>query len=47
MCEKDGKEVPIGESAKGYEIAKGRVVVVGKDELVAADPEANRLLEIG
>lgn len=41
-----GEEVPWDATVKGYEYEKGHYVVIGKDELEAAAPEANKAVEI-
>ncbi|MBL8952058.1 MAG: Ku protein [Myxococcaceae bacterium] len=46
VCELDGKEVPYAHIAKGYELSKGKVVMVGRDELKALDPKADKTIAI-
>src|ERR1043165_1240405 len=46
VCELDGKEVPYEHVAKGYEVSKGRVVMVGRDELKALDPVGDKSITI-
>lgn len=46
VCELDGKEVPYQHIAKGYEVSKGRVVIVGRDELEALDPVKDKTIAI-
>ena len=46
VSEQSGEEVPTDQIVKGYEIAKGRYVVVEKDELDAIAPKATRTIEI-
>ncbi len=46
VSEQTGEEVPMDQIVKGYEIAKGRYVVVEKDELDAIAPKATRNIEI-
>jgi DNA end-binding protein Ku len=41
-----GEEVPWDATVKGYEYEKGHYVVIGKDELEAAAPEATKAVEI-
>ncbi len=41
-----GEEVPWDATVKGYQYEKGQYVVIGKDELQAAAPEATRTVEI-
>jgi DNA end-binding protein Ku len=46
VCEVDGKEVPYEHVAKGYEVAKGEIVVIGRDELKAVDPVADKTIAV-
>jgi len=46
VSEQTGEEVPMDQIVKGYEIAKGRYVIVEKDELDAIAPKATRNIEI-
>ena len=46
VCSADGEEVPYEEIAKGYEIGKGRYVMIDPDELDALDPEATHTIDI-
>lgn len=46
FCSLDGKEVPYEEIVRGYEIAPGRYVVVGQEELEALDPESTRRIDV-
>ncbi|MGZ8763007.1 MAG: non-homologous end joining protein Ku [Acidimicrobiia bacterium] len=46
VSEQSGEEVPTDQIVKGYEISKGRYVVVEKDELDAIAPKATRNIEI-
>src|SRR5579875_168168 len=46
VCSVDGEEVEYGELAKGYEVSKGRYVVVEPQELEALWPEASRRVDI-
>ncbi len=46
VSEQTGEEVPMDQIVKGYEISKGRYVVVEKDELDAIAPKATRNIEI-
>lgn len=46
VCEIDGKEVPYEHIAKGYEISKGKVVIVAKDELKALAPVSDKTISI-
>lgn len=42
----DGKSVPWGDIVKGYEISKGKFIVVDDDDFKAAAPEMSRVLEM-
>jgi DNA end-binding protein Ku len=46
VCELDGKEVPYEHVSKGIEVSKGEVVVIGRDELKAVDPVADKTIGI-
>jgi DNA end-binding protein Ku len=46
VSEKSGDEVPMDKIVKGYEVAKGRYVVVEKDELDALAPKASHTIDI-
>src|ERR1043165_4219438 len=46
VCELDGKEVPYEHVAKGYELAKGKVVLISREELKALDPVADKTISI-
>lgn len=46
VCEVDGKEVPYEHIAKGYEVTKGKVVVLSRDELKALDPVSDKAISI-
>jgi DNA end-binding protein Ku len=46
ICSKEGKEVPSDEVVKGYEVTKGKYVVLEKEEIAAAAGAASRLIEI-
>ncbi len=46
VSEQTGEEVPPGKIVKGYEIEKGRYVVVEKSELEALAPKASHTIEI-
>lgn len=43
---KDGKEVPWERIVKGYEVEKGKYVLLSKDELKAANPKATQAIDI-
>jgi DNA end-binding protein Ku len=46
VCSADGEEVPWEHTVKGYEISKGRYVMLKRDELEKSDPVATRTIEI-
>jgi DNA end-binding protein Ku len=46
VCELDGKEVPYEHVAKGYEVSKGEVVVIGRDELKAVESVADKTIAV-
>lgn len=46
VAEDSGKEVDYDDIVKGYEIAKGRYVMVEAEELESVDPEASRTIDI-
>jgi DNA end-binding protein Ku len=46
VCKKDGAEVPYEHIVKGYEVSKGKSVVLTKKELAALDAEATRAIDI-
>src|SRR5512138_346185 len=46
FCSAEDEEVPYDEIVKGYEISKGRYVMVTPEELEAFDPKATRTVEI-
>ena len=46
VSEKSGKEVPYEKVVKGYELTKGKYVMITKEELEAASPKASRMIEI-
>ncbi|HWF24586.1 MAG TPA: Ku protein [Solirubrobacteraceae bacterium] len=46
VCAKEGKEVPYKEVAKGYEVRKGRYVVLSEDEIDAAAGERSHVIEL-
>jgi DNA end-binding protein Ku len=46
VSEQTGEEVPPGKIVKGYEVEKGRYVVVEKSELEALAPKASHTIEI-
>ncbi len=46
ICSAEDVEVPYEHVVKGYELARGRYVVVTPEELAALDPKATRTIEI-
>jgi DNA end-binding protein Ku len=46
VCSADGQEVPWEHTVKGYEISKGRYVMLKRDELEKFDPAGTRTIEI-
>ena len=46
VCAEEGTEVPWDEIAKGYEVSRGKYVMVTREELEALDPKATRAIEI-
>jgi DNA end-binding protein Ku len=46
VCDVDGKEVPWEEVAKGYELSRGKQVVITPEELETIDPAATRTIAI-
>jgi DNA end-binding protein Ku len=46
FCPKENKEVPTKQIVKGYEVSKGKFVVLEKEEIDAAAGERSRLIEI-
>jgi DNA end-binding protein Ku len=46
VSEKTGREVPYDKIVKGYEISKGKYVVVDPDELDAMAPDDTRVIDI-
>lgn len=46
VCTKDGQVIPWADTVKGYEVQKGRYVVIEPDELKAVMPESDRKIRI-
>jgi DNA end-binding protein Ku len=46
FCSAEDREVPYDEIVKGYEISRGRYVMITPEELEAYDPKATRTVEI-
>lgn len=46
LCSKEGKEVPYREVVKGYEVSRGKFVVLTKEEVAAADGAAAHVIDV-
>jgi DNA end-binding protein Ku len=46
VAERSGREVPYAQIVKGYEVAKGKVVIVEPEELETLEPKKTRTIEI-
>jgi DNA end-binding protein Ku len=46
VAERSGREVPFQKIVKGYEVAKGKVVLIEPKELEAIEPKKNRTIEL-
>jgi DNA end-binding protein Ku len=46
FCEAEDKEIPYEEIVKGFELARGRYVMITPEELEQLDPKATRTIEI-
>src|SRR6516164_1977298 len=46
VAERSGREVPWKKIERGFEVGKGRYVVLSEDELAAAAPDKTRTIEI-
>src|ERR671932_496661 len=46
VSEKTGKEVDYDDIVKGYEVSKGKIVMVDQDELEQFEPRATRTIDI-
>jgi DNA end-binding protein Ku len=46
VCVQEGKEVPYGETVKGFEVSSGSYVTLSKEEIAAADGPGARMIEI-
>ncbi len=46
VCVQEGKEVPYGETVKGFEVSSGSYVTLSKDEIAAADGPGAHMIEI-
>jgi DNA end-binding protein Ku len=46
ICTQEGKEVPYGETVKGFEVSSGSYVTLSKEEIATADGPGAHLIEI-
>src|SRR5665213_377891 len=46
VCVQEGREVPYGETVKGFEVSSGSYVTLSKEEIAAADGPGARMIEI-
>jgi DNA end-binding protein Ku len=46
ICTQEGKEVPYGETVKGFEVSSGSYVTLSKEEIAAADGPGAHMIEI-
>jgi DNA end-binding protein Ku len=46
VAERSGREVPFQKIVKGYEVSKGKVVLIEPKELAALEPKKNRTIEL-
>jgi DNA end-binding protein Ku len=46
VCMQEGKEVPYGETVKGFEVSSGSYVTLSKEEIAAADGPGAHMIEI-
>jgi DNA end-binding protein Ku len=46
VAERSGREVPFQDIVKGYEVSKGKVVLIEPEELETLEPRKNRTIEI-
>jgi DNA end-binding protein Ku len=46
VAEKSGREVEYGDIVKGYELSKGKFVMIEPEELEAADPKQTRTIDL-
>jgi DNA end-binding protein Ku len=46
VCVQEGKEVPYGETVKGFEVSSGSYVTLSKEEIATADGPGAHLIEI-
>jgi len=46
VCVQEGKEIPFGETVKGFEVSTGSYVTLSKEEIAAADGPGAHMIEI-
>jgi len=46
MCVQEGREVPYGETVKGFEVSSGSYVTLSKEEIASADGPGAHMIEI-
>jgi DNA end-binding protein Ku len=46
ICTQEGKEIPYGETVKGFEVSSGSYVTLSKEEIAAADGPGAHMIEI-
>jgi DNA end-binding protein Ku len=46
VCVQEGKEIPYGETVKGFEVGTGSFITLSKEEIAAADGPGAHMLEI-
>ena len=46
ICTQEGREVPYGETVKGFEVSSGSYVTLSKEEIAAADGPGAHMIEI-
>jgi len=46
MCVQEGKEIPYGETVKGFEVSSGSFVTLSKEEIASADRPGAHMIEI-
>ena len=46
VCVQEGKEIPYGETVKGFEVSSGSYVTLSKEEIATADGPGAHMIEI-
>jgi len=46
VCVQEGKEIPFGETVKGFEVSTGSYVTLSKEEIAAADGPSAHMIEV-